>query len=305
MRILTYRDLESKSSLLPLMEQAFGWPFDPREFEKYVKMDPGLRNGVVGFCGVENGCVVGFVGVMDLATRTLNGTVEYMGGIYGVATLPGHTRRGIAKRLLNSANQYFSKKGYRFSFLNTSPTLVAYALYCKLGYEDVVEYPCAYRMFETQKPASSSVAENSGFDPNKVLKIYEEYVNDKTGFVVRDRAYLRTAMKHERLTARQLIASEKGYVFFRRERGLVRIIELVALDAEEMNRLIGLVEEKARDLVFGRAFLDEALRRVYRSRGYVVLERGHGVLMAKGLTADASIRGTYGRRFYISRLDNF
>jgi hypothetical protein len=29
MRILTYQQLDQKKSLLPLMEQAFGWPLDP------------------------------------------------------------------------------------------------------------------------------------------------------------------------------------------------------------------------------------------------------------------------------------
>ncbi len=66
MKILTYRELERKSALLPLMEQAFGWPFDPFDFERAIKLDPRLRDSSVGFCAVDEGEVVGYVGVMDL-----------------------------------------------------------------------------------------------------------------------------------------------------------------------------------------------------------------------------------------------
>lgn len=128
LEIITYWDLKSKSDLLPLLEQAFGWPFNEREFSRFIKIDSRLRNGSVGFCGLEKGKVVSYVGVMDLATRTLGGTMERVGGIYGVATFPGYTRRGLSTALFNAAHEYFKEKGYRFSFLNTSPVLVAYSL---------------------------------------------------------------------------------------------------------------------------------------------------------------------------------
>ena len=120
MQIVGYRDLESKSGLLPLLEQAFGWPFNEREFNRFVKIDPRLKDGVVGFCTVENGKVVSYVGAMDLATRTLDGTVEYAGGIYGVATLPGYTRQGLSAALFKITHEYFKGKGYRFIFFSFS-----------------------------------------------------------------------------------------------------------------------------------------------------------------------------------------
>jgi hypothetical protein len=66
MRILTYQKLDQKKSLLPLMEQAFGWPFDPFEFDKNIKADPRLRDSGVGFCAVTEDKTVAYVGVMDL-----------------------------------------------------------------------------------------------------------------------------------------------------------------------------------------------------------------------------------------------
>ena len=76
LKIVTYRELESKDSLLPLLDHAFRWPFNQRSFDQTAKIDPRLKNGPVGFCAVEDNRVVGYVGVMDLATRTLDGAVE-------------------------------------------------------------------------------------------------------------------------------------------------------------------------------------------------------------------------------------
>ena len=53
MEIVSYWELEQKGSLLPLMEQAFGWPFEELEYENVIKSDPRLRDSAVGFCGVE------------------------------------------------------------------------------------------------------------------------------------------------------------------------------------------------------------------------------------------------------------
>ena len=134
MKILSYRTLKQRDSLLPLMEQAFGWPFEEQEYAKVIKSDPRLREGVVGFCGIEDSKVLGFVGVMDLTTRTVDGETEKVGGVFAVATLPGYTRQGICTQLLRRAHDYFRDRGYRFSLLTAGQPSVAYALYCKLGY---------------------------------------------------------------------------------------------------------------------------------------------------------------------------
>jgi len=125
MKILSYRDLKSKDGLLPLLDHAFHWVFNQRQFENLIRIDPRSKNGPVGFCAVENERIIGHVGVLDLATRTLDGKVEYVGGLYGVATLPGYTRRGVCTALMDKAHQYFKEKDCLFSFLATSPTLTA------------------------------------------------------------------------------------------------------------------------------------------------------------------------------------
>jgi len=306
MRILTYRQLEPRSGLLPLMEQAFGWPFDPLEFEKTIKADPRLRDSGVGFCAVIEGKTVAYVGVMDLATKTVDDKVERVGGIYGVATLPGHTRKGICTALLNRAHEHFLEKGYRLSFLTTSPTIVAYALYKKTGYFDVTSFPGVYKIKEkanTHKTVKPEKA--SRLDFARMLEIYREYVKSKTGFAVRDESYLKMLAKTHEIVSKECIITEKGYVIFKKDKKQVRIRELVAHGKKEMNKLIGIVEDKAQNVVYGRDILDSTLREAYEERGFTILDSGHGVLMVKELTADAVFKETYGNRFYMSALDHF
>jgi len=304
LEIVTYGDLGSKSGLLPLLEQAFGWPFNEREFSRFVKIDPRLRNGVVGYCAMENGRVVSYVGAMDLATRTLDGAIEHAGGVYGVATLPGYTRRGYSTALLEATHEYFRRKGYRFSFLNTSPTIVAYSLYKKLGYSDVYSYPSVYKVLNTKK-ATLPEAKTLKLDLDKVLAIYDKYVRDKVGLVVRNRAYLEMHAKDKRLTSKNTICTDEGYIVFRKEQYSTRIWELVAQNKVEAEKLVKTVEDKARGVVFARAVFDKTLRQIYLSRGYAFLNEGHSVFMVKPLQTETSFEQVYGEDFFQTQLDHF
>jgi len=310
MKILTHRELESKDELLPLMDNSFGWPFNPKMYEKLIKIDPRLRNSPVGFCAVENRHAIGYVGVMDLATRTLDGNVEYVGGIYGVATLPCHVRKGVSTALMNRVHEHFRERNYRFSFLCTSHTLVAYTMYQKLGYTDLLERTSAYKVLNQKKTKATAKQRSRKIDFDRLLRVYNEFVKDKTGLVIRDKAYLKMLKKTGYFSSKDCIVEEDGYVIFRSNVGgtwtkATWIRELVALNAKEMNRLVGLVEAKAKDLIMDRDVPDKALLQVYKSRGYIIEKRSHAVIMAKPLTADTSFRQTYGDKFYVADMDFF
>jgi GNAT superfamily N-acetyltransferase len=310
MEILTHRELKSKDELLPLMDNALGWLYNPRTYETFIKIDPRLRNSPVGFSAVDNGRLVGYVGVMDLTTRTLNGSVECAGGVYGVATSPSHLRKGISTMLMNRAHQYFREKGYRFSFLATSHTIVAYALYLKLGYTDVFERPSAYKVLKPKRAKLPREERAAKLDLDRLLQVYNKCVKDKTGLVVRDKDYLVMLTRAESLSGKDCIIDHDGYVLFKDNvggpwSGGTWIRELVASNDKEMNRLLERLETKAKDLIFDRAAMNETLLQVYKSRGYMIQKRSHPVIMAKPLTAEASFKQTYGEKFYMTGLDSF
>ena len=134
---------------------------------------------------------------MDVATRTLDRSIEYVGGLYNVATLPGYTRKGFCTTLMRRAHEYFVDKRYRFSFLSTSQALVAHALYEKLCYVDLTQYPILHKVFHDKKTKHLQKENTKDFDRERILRIYDDLSKEKTGFVVRDRAYIKT------LSARQ------------------------------------------------------------------------------------------------------
>jgi hypothetical protein len=79
----------------------------------------------------------------------------------------------------------------------------------------------------------------------------------------------------------------------------------VALNEEQMHKLIAIIEKRTRGSVYDRSVLDPRLLEVYRSRGYMVQNRGWGVMMFKPLVSGVSFKKTYGDKFYMSRLDAF
>jgi GNAT superfamily N-acetyltransferase len=310
MKILTYRELESKHNLLPLLDHAFGWTFNPRTFETIVKTDPRLRHSPVGFFAVQNDNVIGSVGVMDMPTRTLDGSIEIVGGVYGVATLPSHVRKGVSTALMNAAHQYFKERGYRFSLLWTSRTFVAHAMYEKLGYVDWSERPTAHKILEPRKAGQAEKKKNVKVDFDQILKIYNRYTKSKAGFVIRDKAYMKMMFRFESLSTRDCIIEEDGYAVFKTNLGgtWVKgtwIRELVALNTQTMRRLLQRVEDKSKDLVYDRAIFDYSLLEVYESRGYMIRKKSHSVLMVKPLTPDVPFSRAYGDKFFLTSLDFF
>ncbi len=305
MEIQSYRELESKDGLVPILDHAFNWIFNQKQFDDFIRIDPRVKDGPVSFCAVENKRIIGHIGVMDMATRTVTGNVEHAGGLYGVATRPDHTRRGVCTNLMAKAHEYFTDRHYRFSFLSTSPSLIAHAFYMNLGYTDLVEYPTAYKAFCGKKSRHSKNTRLSGFDSDRILKIYNEFTREKTGFVVRDKRYLKMLKKMEGIKPKQCIIDKQGYMIFREDKTGSWIRELVALNKNQMHRLIEAIEERAKGPVFDRAVLDSELLGVYETRGYMILKNGYSVLMSKPLAPDASLAQTYGDRFFLTRLDSF
>jgi predicted acetyltransferase len=305
MRIVTYRELQSKDELLPLFQHFFRWPFNPKEFEKTIMADSRLKNSSVGYAAIEDNHIVGFVGVMDIATRTLKGSEETVGGIWGVVTRPAYTRRGIFKTLMQRCHEYFKEKGYKFSLLNTSKVLIAYAFYQKLGYSDAIVYARAYKVIKETKKRVKKSSRKVKLDWNKILKIYNQTTKDRTGFVVRDRQYgrmLETCWK--RIQPENCVVSDEGYVLLKDDEGSMTIQELQALTKEEAGRLVTKVEETARKTIIDQTVLDKTLQKIYQSHGFMLLEDSYDVLMSKPLT-DKEFKETYGNEFYATAVDFF
>ena len=307
MKIVTWSELDEKEKLIPLMMLAFGEPFNPKETEEMIRLDPRLNRSEVGLCGIEEGRVVGFVGLLELATKNVDGATERVGGIWGVATLPNDARKGVSTLLMNEVHRHFRDKHYRFSFLATRRTYVAHDMYLKLGYEDVTEFPSAYKSIQGKKN-SGRRASSTRPDWERILDIYRRYTSDKTGFVVRDASYLEMQQKRASIDFNskvEVIVGKNGYVFYSDQRKSLEVAELVPDGEERSGELIGEIESQAEGLIYNRIVLDEKLLAAYKRKGYLTQSKSHSLLMAKPLTGDTTFRGNYSDRFYMTLLDFF
>jgi ribosomal protein S18 acetylase RimI-like enzyme len=304
MEILSYRELEHKDDFMILMEMGFGSPLSPTRFEKIINVDIRLKNGPVGFCAVENGKAIGFVGVMDIPTRIVDGSVGMVGGIYDVVTNPGFAKRGLCRVLMNRAHEYFKEKKYPFSFLLTNRTIIAYALYKKMGYVEMdkfSQYPTAFKVLRKDAAEKRYQAE---LKPEKIHKLYFEYVKDKTGFVVRQKDFINVFLGWKNFDDRMPVQEENGYALIAEMRSSVRIRELVSLDYQTYNKLLDQVESVAQAGVVDRLVADESLLEIYKSRGYHIQQGDHLTFMVKKL-GERELQESYGDKFHIKALDLF
>jgi len=303
-KITTYRELQSKDELLPLFQHAFWWPFNPKEYDKTIKADPRLKNGPVGYVAIRDNHVAGFVGVMDIATRTLQGSEEIVGGIWGVVTHPVHARKGIFKALMQRSHDYFMEQGYKFSLLYTSKILIAYAFYHKLGYKDTIVYPSAYKVIKETRKTTKKARKKIKLDWDKLLELYNQATKNQPGFVIRDKQYGRMLEIRKRIQPEKSIVTDRGYALLREDEGNMYVKELIALKKEEGNKLISQIEGKTTKAIIDEKIVSKDTLDTYKSRGYMTIGEGYDLLMSKQLT-DTTFVETYGQRFHATSADSF
>ncbi len=305
MKIITYRELEPKDDFMMLIDMAFWWPVAPSKMQRFIELDIRLKNSPVGFCAVEDGSLVGFVGVMDIPTRTVFGNEEVVGGVWCVATNPRFVKKGICKTLMESAHQYFQKKKYPFSFLVTNRTIIAYRIYEKMGYADVEKisrYPTAYKVLEKHKKTVKRFG--ARLNQKRIFQIYQEFVKDKTGFVVRQKDFMKLFSERKRFDEKKSVEVKNGYALLSEFRNVTKIHEFISLDGQTYEDLLDQVEATAQEGLIDRMVGDERLSGIYRNRGYHIQEGDHGVLMFKKLEG-AEFEERYGDTFHIGMLDLF
>lgn len=305
MDIVTYRELKQKDDFMMLMELAFWWPLSPKDMEERMTSDIRLKDGPVGFCAVEDDRLVGHAGVMDIPTRTVEGQTEMVGGIWAVATNPSRARQGISKILMERAHQYFRSKNYRFSFLCTGRTIIAYAFYKKLGYaevEPVNQFNGAFKVLGRAEPVKTNVSPT--IDPEKIYRMYRKFVEGKTGFVIRQEDFVTMHAKRKRFDEKTSIFKEDGYALLTESQKVTRVQELVAFDKTTYRQLIDQIEQGAKNGVINHVVADEGLLELYERKGYRIQTGEHGVMMVKDLS-DARIERVYGDSFYLGILDWF
>jgi len=305
MKVETYRELESKDQLFPLIDQALWEYFNPAEFEQDIRVDPRLKSSSIGYALVQNALILGFVGVMDMITRSIDGSEVKAGGIWDVATHPAHTRKGVATILMQRAHEYFKENDCEFSFLTSGRADIANIFYKKLGYEEILTFPSAYKIIKPTSRLVEATGSKTKLDWNRILGIYHQVIHDRTGLVNRNVQYMKMLEHRKIIEPEKTIQTKEGYALLKEQEGKVSIREIIASTKEETIQLIRKAEKKALKTVADRTVLSRRTLDAYKKEGYMTLNQSFGVLMAKPLIKSAAFKETYGDKFYLTSVDLF
>jgi GNAT superfamily N-acetyltransferase len=285
MEIIPYAQFEGRHQMLPLFHHAGHNPFDYRLRARPGSLDFRIIKGHEGLCGVEDGELLGFVGLMDIPTR-----------------------RGVSKALMEASHEYFHERGFRFSFLTTYGSWGAHRLYRKLGYEDVKPVTgcsSAYLLVESDSEADGHPDGSLTPTEESVADLFEQFTSQFTGFVVRPKEYLGYVARRGGISWDRSLEMEGGYVLARERSRCIQVREMVAMDSAVQERLLDALEHKADNgSVLDSLVTTPTLQDGYVSRGYHLYAGRYGVLMAKQL-GDVSMNEVYGDRFYISAMEWF
>lgn len=306
MRIVPYEEANHED-VLAMNLQAFNWPLTEEVVRSYLKND-NRRMDVFGIYANEDGRTIAQVLLLKIQTKTSEG-IEVIGGIGGVAVIPGSARGGVATTLMESAHEIFRENDIRICFLTTSEFMVAHALYLKLGYFDVLTLGGAQkfagssggpkkRSRERSGPIGLAIGyvERGGTGLRSYRKrdwritddIHVQAVRDSLGFVVRQPAYLNVREETTPLTEKNIsLYGEKkagGYIVRSTSKDYVTIDEIMCKDERTFNELMDSVEdEAAQKHVIVRFPTTKLLQSRLRNRGFRVDRQGWMRLMAMPL----------------------
>ena len=306
MKIITFDELKDSYEFLRVMEASFGWCPTRQRVAKIRKMDERYKYPY-GFCMMKGETLAGFVGVMDIPVKTLDGRIEKIGGIHAVATYPAFNRQGIAKSLMEYAHDHFKKLGYRFSFLCTGKSLVAHSLYEKFGYFDIPildQLPRTYKFYPEKKQRASKRKGKHTLDTKQIKNIYERAMQNKIGFAVRIKNWVKVVMEARRIKPEDVILEKDGYAFSTVSGDALWILEFIAHKPKTYHSIINKLKKKGKPVLIDAYVHDPTLFKIYQKQGFRFRYGTYSSLMCKPLT-DVSFEKAFGDRFYYTPLDGF
>jgi ribosomal protein S18 acetylase RimI-like enzyme len=306
-KIIFFDELKDDYQFLRLMDSAFGFTWHPQDIIKRRKADERYKYPF-GFCLMKGKTLAGFVGVMDIPVKTIDGKTEKVGGIHSVATHPMYIHQGIASVLMDVAHNHFQKLGYRFSFLCTSKSLVAYSLYEKLGYKDFTSLNKlfrAYKIFPKRgQREEKKITKQIKADFQLIEDFYCRATANRTGFATRIKNWGKSMTITKRIIPQNIFVEKDGYAFITTGGGVTYIIEFIANTAKTYLTILNRIKKLHSQILIDSYFDDKRRVRIYQEQGFVFRQGTYFSFMYKPLT-NVSFEQMFGNKFYLSALDTF
>jgi len=304
--ILPYEQLRDPLDFFELMEACFGEVAAPEHPDLLRRYDERRRKEF-GFGVYRGRTLASFIGVAELTVRTRSGETETALGIHHVATHPAFARQGLSRRLFEFVHDRYRKAGRRFSFLYTTRTLIAPALYRDLGYTEIP-------LSGTRAPRALLIlpATRGRPRPNRTRiadlaiaeKLFAEATAGQLGFTVRPRGWVLSRLRQWKMKPDYVFIDRDGYAFTNPDRFGRYIEEFICRNRAAYVRLLDRIAAATRGGLVDYYVRDPILRGIYAERGARFRRETYSSLMVKPLTR-ATFRSVFGSRFFQSSVDQF
>jgi GNAT superfamily N-acetyltransferase len=306
MRIVAFDELRDPHDFFELMEACFGEVAAP-EHPDLIRRYDERRRSEFGFGIYRGRTLASFIGVAELKVRIRSGQPETALGIHHVATHPAYARQGLSRRLFDFVHERYRKAGRRFSFLYTSRSLVARALYLDLGYAEIplagARAPRALLILpqvrKRPKPNRTRTAKLAVAE-----KLFTEATAGEAGFVVRPHGWVLSRLRQWKMKPDDVFIDRDGYAFTEPDTFGRRIYEFVARNRAAYVRLLDRIAAATRGGLVDYYVRDPILRSIYAKRGARFRRETYACLMVKPLTR-ATFRPVFGPGFFQSPVDQF
>jgi len=304
MEIKYYSELKAKEQFSVLQYLGFRQALDYRTFDLRRELDYRFSGGPGGICALIDNKLAGFVGLMQIPTKTIMGN-ELVGGVWCVVTNPDYWGKGICSTLMGKAHEYFVERGCRFCFLSTSKGLISYNLYKKLGYEEISYFQGFPKVFKFSKIKKERINNLSSIDIKQANVLFREFAKTFTGFVIRPSDFIDFQQWNGRYEDQVSVQCEGGYALVSHNSGHLVIEEFISINEIATTKILKSLENKSDGLLIDPLVSCEGHKKIYQKRDYIFEQSQNFVFMVKPLDTKATFIESYGDGFYINSLSLF
>ncbi len=210
MRVVTYDEIEPQDAML-IDEVCFSVPTTPDRVKMIRRLDKRCSDYYGVYAMDDDRNAVSQVVVLYIDTQTSEGR-EKVAGIEGVATLPGHLRRGMSTALMRRVHELLREQDIRISFLLTSSSLVAHGMYVKVGYTTLATFDRGYKRIR-KEPKKQQRVQLRKFDArvaSKLDELFSSQTRDRLGFIHRQDGFIAMLVKTNQATPEKLKIAYSG-----------------------------------------------------------------------------------------------
>ena len=187
MQFKFYNEIDPEQSN-EIMLTSHGEPAYSKVVDRIRKHDPFCSPWFRMFA-LDGDKVIAQVGAAYPTIETTEGTVK-AGFVEAVAGMPSHARKGYAMALMKKVHEQMLDDGIEVFILTTSKTLVAYSMYPKLGYHDILQYNWGLKKIQKYPDTGISIKVRR-HKIDDLDKMFRKSSKGQLGFVHRPNDYPR------------------------------------------------------------------------------------------------------------------